>query len=146
MGPSLKIAESAGWQPNLRSQTRSNPIKEVQLAPAVAAEERRVTVQTDPQEALPDEAARPQAAEAVADLPDVCPGLFDRVESPSFVFLPQRFRVPLIHNCNLKRRANLMPATTTCHSLETEESFRFFFEKSRDSALEHINTEMSLSA
>ena len=71
------------------------------MAPAGAAEERRVTVQTDPQEALPDEAARPRAAEAVADLQDVCPGLFDRVEWPSFVFLPQRFRVPLIHKLDI---------------------------------------------
>jgi hypothetical protein len=52
------------------------------MAPAGAAEERRVTVQTDPQEALPDEAARPRVAEAVADLPDVCPGPFDQVEWP----------------------------------------------------------------
>ena len=115
------------------------------MAPAGAAEERRVTVQTDPQEALPDEAARPRAAEAVADLQDVCPGLFDRVEWPSFVFLPQRFRVPLIHNCNLKEVQTL--CRQRLRVIHSKRMSRFvFFEKSKDFPLEHINTEMSLSA
>jgi len=68
--------------PTFGARPRLNSRAEVRLVPAVAAEERRAKVQTDPQVALPDEAARPQAAEAVADLPDVCPALFDRVEWP----------------------------------------------------------------
>src|SRR5439155_18425430 len=58
------------------ARPRLNSRAEVRLAPAVAAEERRAKVQMDPQVALPDEGARPQAGEAVADLQDVCPGLF----------------------------------------------------------------------